>query len=720
MQTAKRALIRVTLLLTAAGFAVSLAAQPSMEITSPAEAKAREAWRKTMHHTHAPKQGCFHASYPSTQWQEVQCAPPPAYRSAPLRIRKRSEGGHEQIGGYPSNDVVAQAPSGLFFSNVEGSFLKVAGVTSESSVGVPDRGNGGTLGANEYTLQVNTNFSNSAIATCGSYSLCQTWQQYVMSTNALVSLAGSGPTNLTNETEVFIEDWLLNYGAYGEPGGGCPPGWFSNGLRSSFGGQGYDCVQNTPAAVIDWNPPTNLGQLPITDLKDLTLSGSAMAGGTDEATVTYDREAYMATVADNVTDIASVWNQAEFNVVGNGGGSEAIFNNGSSLIVKIVVTDGSSSAPSCVFNGGTTAETNNLNFVFVPSTSSPVCCSYPGNPNIEFMEVYDTSHTHHAKCGASMIIGEPHITTADGTYYNFQAAGEFIALLDSDGTEIQTRQTAVPTLKPDNYDPGNKDNDGLTTCLAMNTAVAARAGSHRVTYEPSFSGAYGSGPFELRIDGRVTTLGEKDIELGDGALVKKSSTGGGIEVDFGDGKILAAVPSGSYDRMKYLNVHFANLGLLADDGASGVQGISGDVPKGSWLPALPDGTSVGPMPSTLGERYQTLYGKFANAWRVTKQNTLFDYAEGTSTDTFTDTKWPVENATTCTIPNQTPLEPVTAAVAEQACRSITNASLHAGCLFDVHATGDTHIADTYQSSESVHENLNVKPIDAKLSDSASQ
>ena len=330
------------------------------------------------------------------------------------------------------------------------------------------------------------------------------------------------------------------------------------------------------------------------------------------------------------------------------------------------------------------------------------------------MEVYDTTHTHTASCGSSQIVGEPHITTADGSYYNFQAAGEFIALRDSGGTQIQTRQTALPTLKPGNYDPGNKDNDGLTSCLAMNTAVAARVGSHRVTYEPSFSGPYGRGPFELRIDGKVTTLDKKSVDLGDGALVKKAAAGGGIELEFPDGKILVAVPSGSYDSMKYLNVQFESLGLQSDYLGSGVLGIAGDVPKGSWLPALPTGASVGAMPSTLSERYQTLYSKFGNAWRVTKENSLFDYAPGTSTDTFTNTKWPVENAKTCTIPNQPALKPVSAAVAKNACRSVSNKQLHDSCLFDVRATGDTDFANTYEASERVHSILNVKPIDAKL------
>jgi hypothetical protein len=176
---------------------------------------------------------------------------------------------------------------------------------------------------------------------------------------------------------------------------------------------------------------------------------------------------------------------------------------------------------------------------------------------------------------------------------------------------------------------------------------------------------------------------------------------------------MTAVPSESYDSIQLLNIQFENLGLLANSGGSQVQGIAGEVPKGSWIPALPAGTSVGPMPATLHQRYLTLYNTFGNAWRVTSKNSLFDYAPGTSTATFTNTAWPVENATTCTIPNQAVIKPVSAAVAEEACKPVSDSKLHASCLFDVQATGNTRFADTYQATERIHAILNVKPIDAK-------
>ena len=88
----------------------------------------------------------------------------------------------------------------------------------------------------------------------------------------------------------------------------------------------------------------------------------------------------------------------------------------------------------------------------------------------------------------------------------------------------------------------------------MNTAVAAKVGSHRVTYEPSFTGSYASGAFQLRIDGKVTTLDAQGVSLGGGGQVKNSSEGSGIEVDFPDGKIMTAISAGSYASMNLLNV----------------------------------------------------------------------------------------------------------------------------------------------------------------------
>lgn len=364
METCTRKLFAFTAsVLTIAGVAMAASAQSSDATLTPAEAQAREVWAMTMHKTSAPSEGCFTAEYPSTRWERVQCAPVPGYRSAIPTIRNR-----EQVVGN-GYDYVAQAPSGHYFTSVVGNFPTVSGVKTEKSVGVAAFGGGGILGSNEYTLQVNTNFDSNSAA-CAGYSGCFAWQQYVMSTNTPVSLTSS---QLTNETEVFIEYWLINYGV--DNGTNiCPSGFIDAGADAT--GPGDDCVQNTPATLIA------KGQIAITNLAKLKLSATAAPGGTDAATVTYGTSAYTATVKDSYTDIAGGWNQAEFNVLGNAGGSRADFNSKSSITAKMVVTDGSTAAPTCVSPSsyaGTTGETNNLN--------AKSCTTGSGSaPYIQFVE----------------------------------------------------------------------------------------------------------------------------------------------------------------------------------------------------------------------------------------------------------------------------------------------------------------------------------------------
>lgn len=326
----------------------------------PAEAQARQAWRQTMHVLPTPASGCFHATFPDTQWEEVECGEPSGYRSAlptsgvPLTVGN----GH---------DYVAQAPTGHFFSSVLGGFPETKDVKSEKGVGVPLFHDNGVLGANEYTLQVNTDYHNSAA--CDGYSRCLAWQQYVLSSN-YVSLTGKP----TGKTAVFIEYWLINYGEHDGNRNICPKGFIDAGEDSS--GPGDDCVQNSPATVV------HKGEIPITELVDLELGASAKHGGTDEAVAFFGNDSYKASVHDSLTDISTVWTDVEFNVVGNAGGSRADFNSGADLLVELLLDYGSSSAPKCQPPSkvlGTTGETNNL-------TLGECVAAGGKNPYIEFVE----------------------------------------------------------------------------------------------------------------------------------------------------------------------------------------------------------------------------------------------------------------------------------------------------------------------------------------------
>ena len=311
------------------------------EVVDQAEAQAREGWRENMAQTAPPAEGCFHASYPSIIWEKATCREVTP-RDHPLP-RKAAKGKPQTTGN--GNDYAIEV-SGLISSTV-GTFPTVTGVTSEKGVGVAAFGGGGILGANEYTLQVNSN-ANSSTAACKGHSGCVIWQQFVYSPDY----------STQGEAAVFMQYWLIGYG-----GSSCPSGFGSDGEG--------DCYKNSAAVTAP--------DVPITQLANLKLSGTAVAGGNDTAVFTNGTEAYTISGKDSVLDLASAWNESEFNVVGNAGGSEAQFNKGSSVKVKVAVTDGSTTAPTCAKNAGTTGETNNL-------TLGSCSTSSGSTPSIQFTE----------------------------------------------------------------------------------------------------------------------------------------------------------------------------------------------------------------------------------------------------------------------------------------------------------------------------------------------
>lgn len=311
--------------------------------------------------------------------------------------------------------------------------------------------------------------------------------------------------------------------------------------------------------------------------------------------------------------------------------------------------------------------------------------------------------------------GDPHITTVDGVRYDFQGAGEFVALRDRNGLQIQTRQKPVATASV----PGPNPHTGLATCVSINTAVAARVGVHRVTYQPNISGVPDPSGLQLRVDGALKTLGAQGVDLGSGGRVIKSPVGNGIEIDFPDGTVLVVTPNWS----NWMNTWYLNMSVLQTRAS---EGIMGAIAPGGWLPALPNGTSLGPKPEALHQRYVDLHGTFADAWRVTDATSLFDYAPGTSTETLTLKSWPMEGAP-CAIPESTAVNPLgipasTAAkpvdvpkstavksldpnTARKLCAGIADKNRNADCIFDVTVTGEPGFAQTYLLSERIQAGL---------------
>lgn len=293
--------------------------------------------------------------------------------------------------------------------------------------------------------------------------------------------------------------------------------------------------------------------------------------------------------------------------------------------------------------------------------------------------------------------GDPHLTTVDGIEYDFQSAGEFTALRE-EGFELQTRQSPVPTATT----PITNPYTGITHCVAIYTAVAAKLGSSRITVQPSPGAEPDPKSMQVRVNGQVVTIGDTPYMVYAGGSSEKGALEGTItKQPDGVFEILdvrgtqVVVNSNYWDARKvwYLNVNV--------HGTTAHQGTMGQLAERSWLPALPDGSSLGAKPASEADRYQALYEKFADAWRVTDKTSLFDYEEGKKTADFTRDEWPRNHPESCGIEGQTSAPAATEEVAQQACAHVVNARKRANCVFDVMVTGNAGFGKSYEVMQSI-------------------
>ena len=319
----------------------ALAGASAEQALDAAEAQAQASWRADIARIEVPADGCFEAAYPNLYWEQVACGVgQPRAHSVPPKV---NEAGSNVVGN--GHDYAAKV-TGLM-SQAYGTFPRVKGVKKEQSVGVAAFGDGGILGPNEYTLQINTNYTGTTSA-CKGHSGCTVWQQFIYSTDYLTP----------GEADAFMQYWLVGWGNKK-----CPAGFETDGAGDCFGNSNYVSV-----------PDLKIGQL-----ADETITASAVAGGNDTVTFTHGAHSYAVSGKDSVLDVATVWDEAEFNVVGDAGGSRAQFNEGSSVTVNLAVTNGTTGAPTCEKNAGSTGETNNLDLGTCKTSGGET-------PSIQFIE----------------------------------------------------------------------------------------------------------------------------------------------------------------------------------------------------------------------------------------------------------------------------------------------------------------------------------------------
>ena len=530
------------------------AAAAAEEKVSPEEAQRRKDWALSMHKKAAPKKGCFTATYPETEWKKVPCGPAHHIPMVP------GHGPRPFVVGN-GNDVSAGAPSG-FISQTIGHFENITDVTSESG----PIGNSGPSIADTYTLQINTDFFGGTSACDGSPNLsCKGWQQFVYENDGASGAA-------------YIQYWIIKYNTT------CPAGLGWNQF-SFTGSTDIYCWKNDSGgvAIVPFQTITNMG--------NWIFSGTVSAAS-DSVTMTVGGTAHTK-IGDNAVGAANGWTTAEFNLIGDGGnssgGGTASFNPGASAETRTEIIYGGTSAPNCV-PAGFTAEMNNLSFgPTAPAATAP-------GPAVIFQQ--STGGGAASNCAAATTVGDTHLRTFNGLFYDFQAAGDFTLAEVDRGISVQTRQVSGAPTWPN---------------ATVNKAVAARFGTTKVAVcvaQPGSNEAAG-----IHVDGKLTQVDDgKALDLGGGVGIARQGNVYQITNDDGD-SVRATV--NSYNNTTWIDVA-VGLGK-----PSPVHGLIGNPTGNINQITTRDGFVLTPP-----FNFDDLYHRFADSWRVSGDASMLSACNG--------------------------------------------------------------------------------------------
>jgi hypothetical protein len=545
--------------------------------TTGSKTMSERDWRTRIVEVALPKAGCFRATYPSLRWRQVACVKAPNVREDPAPAAAPagpgpgtpgSEGpAPATVGGSSGDDYAALRPLPLTgrISSATGEFPIVTGVANEHDMpsGLADT----------YTLQLNPNpfditgpISPTPVCT-GASPPCRGFQQFLYNGHTgtvgieyFLYIPTALATACTSLRSISPYPWMSAPVPFIGPGGA------------------------TYIGCTTFNPDTMFGPQPITNLHCLSLTGTATAGGLDTAKIAIGGAGCPTGSAagdgwDSVLNLASGWIYAEFNVFGVGGGSQAVFNPGSTLEVKTTIHYGGKAAPGCYLRSNT-SETNNLNLVGAPSLSTQLA------PAIEFTESNILSGQ--MACVGADGFGETHLRTFSGLLYDFQAAGDFL-LAQAGDFAVQARQ--VPVKPPFQN-------------VSANQAVATQMGSTRV--------ALCAAPTRLVVNGKSAGLADgQTLSLPSGVHVHR--TGAVYLVTDQNGNSMRAAMVGPWIDVS------VGLGTWP----TGVRGLLANANGNPHLLQASDGTIL-PAPVPFGQ----LYRRYGDSWRVAPADSLLSVCGG--------------------------------------------------------------------------------------------
>jgi von Willebrand factor type D domain len=246
--------------------------------------------------------------------------------------------------------------------------------------------------------------------------------------------------------------------------------------------------------------------------------------------------------------------------------------------------------------------------------------------------------------------GDPHDSSWDGAHFDFQYVGEFLLVTDDASFVVQARQAP--------FSQGSS--------VATVTAVAALVGSSRVEIDAGDA-------VTLKIDG----------VLSDATSLPGGGSASTSLITWPDGTSLA-VTAGTHLDLSFKRAPGSSAALR---GVLGSQDGSADDDLLSR-----DGNTTFSLPLSNAD--------FANSWRISMKESLFSYAPGTDTTTFTDLTFPPLQA------SSSALTPAAYEAARTICVAalVTDLTILEDCILDVATTGDAAFAQGAAAvkSRSVH------------------